>query len=304
MAAHTHSHTHDHAPANFDKRFSIGIALNLGVVVVEIVFGLASHSLALLSDAGHNATDVLALALAWIASVLVQRRPTSRRTYGLRRSSILAALFNAIMLIVIVGGIAYEAIGRFTHPEPIDNQVVIWVAAAGMLLNIATALLFRKNQHDINIRSAYLHMAGDAAISFGVILTGVLISFTGWLWLDPVISLGIGVVITAMTWHLLRESFNLAMDSVPAGIDPHTVEEYLFTLPGICEVHDLHIWPMSTTETALTVHLVTTDTEIDNAMLLRTCKALHDKFGIEHPTIQMEHASADHDCALRDPSRV
>jgi len=292
---HSHDHDHNHIPKNFDRAFAIGITLNVGFVVIEVVFGLLSNSLALLADAGHNLSDVLSLLFAWGASILVRKLPTQRHTYGLRRTSILAALINALVLLVVVGAIAWEAILRFGHPESVVSDTIIWVALAGMVINGFTAWLFMSGQkQDINIRAAYLHMMADAAISLGVVLAAVAIKFTDWLWLDPVVSLVIAVIIGIGTWGLLRESLNLALDAVPANIHPAKVEAYLAGLPGIEAVHDLHIWAMSTTEIALTVHLIKPDAIIDDLLLAQINHELRERFGIQHTTIQFECGDTSH----------
>jgi cobalt-zinc-cadmium efflux system protein len=295
-----HSHGglgHSHAPANFGRAFAIGIALNLSFVIAEAGFGGLAHSLALLADAGHNLSDVFGLLLAWGAIALARRRPTERRTYGLRRSSILAALFNAIILLVAVGAIAWAAIGRLLNPAPVGEEIVIWVALIGILINGFTAFLFMSgSKGDLNIRGAYLHMAADAAVSAGVVLAGFVILFTGWVWLDPVVSLIIVAVIVWGTWGLLRDSVNLALDAVPEGIEVPKVSKYLEGLPDVSEVHDLHIWAMSTTETALTAHLVRAVPSCDDALLEQASKELHDQFGIEHITLQFETGNAAHPC--------
>jgi len=294
---HGHSHNHSHAPKNFDRAFAIGIALNGGFVAVEVVFGLLSNSLALLADAGHNLSDVLGLLLAWGASVLVRKLPTQRHTYGLRRSSVLVALINAVVLLVAVGAIAWEAILRFSHPESVSSGTVILVASVGILINGFTAWLFMSGKEkDVNIRGAYLHMAADAAISLGVVVAAMAMQFTGWLWLDPAVSLAIAVAIGAGTWSLLRESLNLALDAVPASIQPAKVEAYLAGLPGVKAVHDLHIWAMSTTEIALTVHLVKPDAVIDDALLVQINNKLREQFDIHHTTVQFELGDASHPC--------
>lgn len=299
---HSHAageeHNHSHAPKNFDRAFAIGIALNFGFVVIEAIYGFLSNSLALLADAGHNLSDVLALLLAWGASVWVRRTPTERRTYGFRRSSILVALFNAIILLVAVGGIVWEAVLRFMHPEPVASGTVMLVAGVGIFINGFTAWLFVSGKkQDVNIRGAYLHLAADAAISLGVVVAAVVIYFTNWLWLDPVASILIAIIITLGTWELLRESLDLALDAVPKNIHPADVEAYLSGLPGVTAVHDLHIWSVSTTEVALTVHLVKPDAIIDDVLLSKINTELRDKFGIAHTTVQLEQGSNAHLCA-------
>ncbi len=299
---HEHGHHHggpghSHAPANFGKAFAIGTALNLGFVVVQVVFGLFAHSLALLADAGHNLGDVFGLVLAWWASHLVKTRPTERRTYGFGRSSILAALANAVFLLVACGGITWEAIRRFGDPTPVAGGTVMWVAALGIAINAGTALLFMSGRKgDLNVRGAFLHMTADAAVSAGVVVAGVVILYTGWHWLDPVTSLLINAVIVWGTWGLLRDSTNLALDAVPVGIEPAKVRVYLEALPSVTAVHDLHIWGLSTTETALTVHLVKPDAEIDDGLLARVGAELREKFGIGHATVQLERGDAAHPC--------
>ena len=299
---HDHHHGglgHSHAPKDFGAAFAIGTALNLGFVVVQVVFGLFAHSLALLADAGHNLGDVFGLVLAWWASHLVKSIPTERRTYGLGRSSILAALANAVFLLVAVGGITWEAVRRFHDPTPVAGGTVMWVAALGIAINTATALLFmRGRKGDLNVKGAFLHMAADAAVSAGVVIAGAVIAYTGWHWLDPVTSLAINAVIVWGTWGLLRDSTNLALDAVPAGIDTAQVRSYLEALPGVVAVHDLHIWGLSTTQTALTVHLVKPDAEVDDGLLARASNELRAKFGIAHATVQLERGDAAHPCQL------
>ena len=295
---HADDHAHHHAPTNFNRAFAVGIALNLGFVVVEAVFGAVAHSLALLADAGHNLSDVLGLVLAWGATVLVRRLPTKRRTYGLRRSSILASLINALLLLIAIGAIAWEAIQRLQHPQPVASAVVMGVAAAGILVNGITAWLFAAGRKgDLNIRGAFQHMAADAVVSLGVVLAALAMRFTGWLWLDPAVSLVIVVVIAVGTWGLLRDSVNLALDAVPQGIDPAQVETYLAALPGVTAVHDLHIWGMSTTDAAMTVHLVKPDASIDDALLARINADMHRLFHIDHTTVQFELGDAAHPCS-------
>ena len=294
---------HSHAPASFGSAFAIGIALNLGFVVVEVVYGVLAHSLALVADAGHNMGDVLGLLLAWGATFLARTPPTERRTYGLRSSSILAALFNAIFLLITVGAIAWEAIRRFGDPTVVQARIVIWVSVIGVVINTVTALMFVSGRkRDLNIRAAFMHMAADAGVSLGVVVAGFLIIATGWLWIDPVISLAIAAVITWGTWGLLRDSVNLALHAVPQGIEVAKVRQYLSSLPHVTEVHDLHIWPMSTTETALTAHLVRDIDDCDCTLLERAAQELNHKFEIQHATLQFE--TLDHHCHLAPDEKV
>ncbi len=300
---HDHHHGglgHSHAPADFGRAFAIGTALNAGFVVLQVVFGLLAHSLALLADAGHNLGDVLGLLLAWWASHLVKTRPTERRTYGLGRSSVLAALANAVFLLVAVGGITWEAVRRFHDPAPVAGGTVMWVAAVGIGINAATALLFmRGRQDDLNVKGAFLHMAADALVSAGVVVAGAVILWTGWRWLDPVTSLVINAVVVWGTWGLLRDAANLALDAVPPGIDIVAVRRFLEKLPNVREVHDLHVWALSTTQTALTAHLVRPDAVgPDDALLAYVCEELREHFHIAHATIQVEHGDAAHPCRL------
>jgi cobalt-zinc-cadmium efflux system protein len=295
--SHAHGHHHHHAPANFDRAFAIGIALNVGFVLLEFTFGFFANSLALVADAGHNLSDVLGLLLAWGASVLARRLPTNKRTYGLRRASILAALGNAALLFVAVGGIAWEAIRRFANPAPVESSIVMAVAAVGIIINTITAFMFmRGSKEDLNLRGAFLHMAADALVSLGVVISGLLILFTNWLWLDPVTSLLIVVVIVWGTWGLAKESLDLALDAVPPGINPNTVRQYLLALPGVNGVHDLHIWALSTTEPALTAHLVLEEMTDSNKLITKVQHDLHNKFGIEHTTLQLEHDTDTRTC--------
>ena len=295
--AHDHAHGHhDHAHSapGSNLIFAAGTALNLGFVAVEVWYGLKSSSLALLSDAAHNLSDVFALLIAWAAFQLGKSPPTRRRTYGLRRSSILAALANALVLLVVVGGIVWEAIGRFAQPEPVEAGTVIGVAAVGVAINGITALMFMAGRkQDLNINGAFLHMAADAAVSLGVVLAGLGILASGWNWLDPAVSIVVGAVIIWTTWGLLWESLSLAMDAVPAGIDSGAVEAYLAALPGVATVHDLHIWGMSTTEVALTAHLVMPRPPADDQLLGAVCHELRERFRIGHVTIQIEHGDIE-----------
>jgi cobalt-zinc-cadmium efflux system protein len=285
-----HEHNHSHTPPSNNLMFAVGVALNFGFVAVEVFYGLAASSLALLADAVHNLSDVIGLLIAWSAFHLGKSLPTKRRTYGMRRSSILAALTNGIFLLVVVGGIVWESIGRIANPEAVQGATVIWVAAVGVVINTISALLFLAGRKkDLNINGAFLHMASDAAVSLGVVIIGFGIYATGWNWLDPAISILIGGVIVWGTWGLLRESLALAMDAVPEGIDAQAVEAYLAALPGVAAVHDLHIWGMSTTEVALTVHLVMPEPPADDKLLGDVCHELRRRFAIGHVTIQIEH---------------
>ena len=297
--SHGHSHGHSHAPASYNRAFAIALVLNLGFVVVEVVYGILAHSVSLLADGGHNLSDVLGLVLAWGASLLAQRRPSRRHTYGWRRSSILAAFLNALFLLVVTGGIAWEAVRRFSQPEAVQGNVIIWVAAIGIVINTATALLFMSGRKgDLNIRAAFLHMAADAMVSLGVVLAGFAILATGWQWLDPAFSLVISAIIVFNTWGLLKESFNLAIDAVPPNIDQRAVQLFLSDYQGVAEVHDLHIWGMSTTETALTVHLVMPNGHPGDACLMDMTQELRHHFGIVHATLQVEMGDSDHPCQL------
>jgi len=297
--AHDHDHHpghakaankgHDHAPADFGRAFLIGIVLNLGFVAVEAFYGLLSNSVALLADAGHNLSDVLGLLLAWGAATLSKRKPSAHFTYGLRRSSILSALFNAVFVLVAIGAIAFEAVQRLGDPQPVAGRTVMTVAAIGIVVNGITAWLFaRGSKHDLNIRGAFLHMTADAAVSAGVVISGLLILQTGWLWLDPATSLVIVAVILVGTWGLLRRSVNMALDRVPEHIPPADVITALQLLPGVTRVHDLHIWSLSTTDVALTCHLVMPTGCPGDAFLRGVSDMLHERFEIGHSTIQVE----------------
>ena len=291
------SHQHDHEPQNYNRAFAIGVILNVIFVAVEAVYGILADSLALLADAGHNLSDILGLLLAWGASLLAGRKPTPRRTYGFRRATILASLFSAILLLVALGGIVWEAIGRIREPAAANGLTIIVVAGIGVVINTATALMFLSGRkRDLNIKGAFLHMAADAGVSLGVVVAGLVIMFTAWSWIDPAISLTIAAIILIGTWGLLRDSLNLSLDTVPRGIDPTQVKDYLGGLPGVNGCHDLHIWGMSTTETALTVHLVMPQITPDDGFLSQVTGDLHHRFGIEHSTIQVEQASSAELC--------
>jgi cobalt-zinc-cadmium efflux system protein len=307
---HDHGHTHGvgghaHTPASFGRAFAIGISLNLFYVLAEAFYGVAAHSLALLADAGHNLGDVLGLLAAWAAALLGTRQPSARFTYGLGRSSVLAALANATALLIVTGGIVWEALRRLADPEPAAGITIMVVAAIGIAVNGLTAWMFMAGRKgDLNIRGAFLHMAADALVSFGVVLAGALILLTGWLWLDPAISLLVSIVIVGGTWSLLREAVHLSLDAVPPGIDRAEVEHYLHDLPGIVEVHDLHIWGLSTTANALTVHLVCADDTPRDSLLPQVCLEISRRFGIGHATIQMETAALARLCELRSDQVV
>ena len=290
-------HNHHTNALNFNKAFIIGITLNVVYIIVEVIYGFLINSMALLADAGHNFSDVLGLILAWGGAYLAKTAVTKSRTYGLRKATVLAALFNAIILLIAVGAITIEAIRKISSPEPIGGTTMMIVAGVGVIINTLTALLFLKGREkDINIKGAFLHMAADAGVSLGVVAAGFLISITGFYLLDPIISLVIVVVITIGTWSLLKDSFYLSMDAVPRNIDFEKVQEYLNSLEGVKEVHDLHIWAMSTTEIALSAHLVLSRYPSDNKFVESINKKLYDDLKIEHPTIQFELMSETNNC--------
>jgi cobalt-zinc-cadmium efflux system protein len=301
---------HDHGTSHYNRLFALGVTLNVTFVLVETLAGLASNSLALLADAGHNLADVLTLLLAWGAHALSGSKRTHRRTYGLRRSTIMASLISALALYAAMGGMAWEAMGRFQAQAPVGGGIMITVAAVGILINGLTAMLFARDRHsDLNIRGAFLHMAADAAVSLGVVVTGILLVYTGWLWLDPAISLVIILVVMISGWGLFRESLNLSMDAVPGHIDARKVQAYLEQLPGVAQVHDLHIWAMSTTETALTAHLVVpVHQENVDEFLSRVASCLLEQYRIHHTTLQLETSleqlSCGVDCDSPVPGRV
>jgi cobalt-zinc-cadmium efflux system protein len=295
--AHAH-HAHGHGARNYGRAFAIGITLNLAYLGGEAVAGILSGSLALLADAGHNVSDVLGLSLSWGAAVLSRRQPSSRFTYGLRRSSILAALANATILLVVTGGIAWEAISRITHPMPVASGIVIVVAAVGIFVNGGTALLFASDGDDLNVKSAFLHLAADALVTAGVVAAGIAIWLTGWTRLDPLVSLVVSAVIVYGTWGLLKSALGLALDAVPESVDATAVRAHLLALPGVTGLHDLHIWGMSTTETALTCHLIMPGGHPGDAVLGGVAEQLHRSFGIQHATIQIELADTDAACVL------
>lgn len=286
---HSHSHGHAHAPAAFDRAFKIGIFLNILIVVFQIAFGLYANSLALIADAAHNFSDVIALVLAFVAALLARWPPRGRYTYGFRKTTVLAALVNAGLLLLAMGGIIWEALGRLQSPAPVAGPVVIGVALVAIVINAMTAYLFMSGKDsDLNVRGAYLHMAADAVVSVGVVVAAAMMMVTGWQWIDSVAGLLIAAVILWGTWGLARDSMRLALDAVPDRIDHHGVEAYLRSLPGVEGVHDLHIWAMSTTETALTAHLVRPGARLDDAFLSEIEETLAHRFEIAHATIQIE----------------
>lgn len=292
-------HGHHHAGPNFHRAFAWGVLLNLVFVAVEVVFGVLADSLALLTDAGHNLSDVLGLLLAWGASALAQRRPSPRRTYGYSRATILASLGSSLLLLGAVGAITWEAINRLLVPSQPVGLIMMVVATVGVVINTATALLFLGGKdHDLNIRGAYLHMLADAGVSVGVVVAGALVWWLGWPWMDPLVSIGIAIAIFASTLGLLRDSLNLAVDAVPRNVDPEAVRDFLLQQAEVTGLHDLHIWGMSTTDTALTAHLVMRVMPDSDEFLNRLSEALQERFGIEHATIQMERAAEGANCQL------
>jgi cobalt-zinc-cadmium efflux system protein len=289
-----HAHHHD----DFTSAFALGILLNVGIVVVQLAYGFLANSMALIADGGHNLSDVLGLMIAWAGAMMAKRSPSPRFTYGLKKASILAALINALILLVAVGAIAAEAVRRLIHPAAADAHVIIWVAAASIAVNLATALLFaRGRQHDLNVRAAFMHMAADAAVSAAVVFAGFLILWTGQQWVDPMMSIVVAVVILWGSVGLMKESVGMSLMGVPRGIQLDDVEAELARLDGVETVHDLHVWPLSTTETALTAHLVAPNAGSTD-VLLKTARVMpHDRFAIEHCTVQIEREHLkDDDC--------
>jgi cobalt-zinc-cadmium efflux system protein len=282
-----HSHTPD---LNFNKAFAWGISLNVIYIIIEASYGLVINSMSLIADAGHNLSDVLGLLLAWGAAYLARSSATSKRTYGFRKSTILAAMFNSLLLLIVVGGISIEAFRKFMHPQPVQGTTMMVVAGIGVVVNALTAFFFFKGKEkDLNIKGAFIHMAADAGVSLGVVIGGLIIIYTGWIWVDPLISILILVVITIGTWSVLKKSLLLSIDAVPDHIDPEEVRNYLKNLPGVTNVHHIHIWAMSTTEYALTAHVNIPEQESNNNILAETAKGLNNKFGISHTTIQIEN---------------
>jgi len=300
--AHGHAgHEHSHAPANFNRAFAVGIALNIIFVAIEAFYGWRVNSLALLADAGHNLSDVAGLALAWAGALAVKVRPDARHTYGWKRATILAAFANALLLLLAMGGLTWEAIGRLTSGDvSLQEQgvTIMVVAGIGIVINTATALLFMRGGDDLNIRGAFLHMAADALVSAGVVVAGALTLWMGWVWLDPVVSLLIAAVILWGTWGLFKQSLHLMFDGVPDSVDTDAVRKRLLGLPGVSDVHDLHVWAMGTSQIALTAHLVTEATDT-SALLHEAQEALHEHFEIRHVTLQLESSAYAKVCHLR-----
>jgi cobalt-zinc-cadmium efflux system protein len=295
------NHDHNYEVKSYNRSFAIGVILNIAFVAIEVGYGILADSLALIADAGHNLSDVMSLLLAWGAGILAAKPATENRTYGFRKVTILASLTSALLLLFALGAITWETIGRFQHPKPVEGMTVVVVATIGVFINTLTALLFVKGQkHDLNIRGAFLHMAADAGVSLGVVVAGIIITLTGWLWIDPVISLVIVAIIFIGTWGLLRDSTSYVLDFVPRRIDIQGIQQFLLDIDKVQSIHDLHIWPLSTTETALTVHLVVNEDSLDNAFLVDVAQRLHDHFNIEHSTIQIETLSKKSQCKLKN----
>ena len=296
-------HDHHHAPASFNRAFGIGIGLNIAFAAIEAFYGWKIDSLALLADAGHNFSDVIGLVLAWGGALAGRLRPDARHTYGWKRASILAAFINALLLLVAMGSLAWEAVHRLQAPQTVEGVTIIVVAGIGIVVNSVTALLFlRGRKNDLNIRGALLHMAADAVVSAGVVVAGGLALRFGWTWLDPVVSLLIAAVIVIGTWNLFRQSLHLLFDGVPEGVDLHAVQALLESLPGVDRVHDLHVWAMGTSETAMTAHLVMPQGHADDAFLKSATGQLHERFDIEHVTIQVVRVPFTPGCATLAPS--
>jgi cobalt-zinc-cadmium efflux system protein len=302
-AGHDHDHAHDHARANFNAAFGIGIGLNIAFVAVEAYYGWKVNSLALLADAGHNLSDVIGLVLAWGGALAGRLRPDARHTYGWKRASILAAFINALLLLVAMGSLAWEALHRLQTPQAVEGVTIMVVAGIGIVVNTATALLFmRGREADLNVRGAFLHMAADALVSAGVVVAGGLALWFGWTWLDPVVSLLIAAVIVIGTWNLFKQSLHLLFDGVPEGVDLHAVRALLESLPGVDRVHDLHVWAMGTSQIAMTAHLVMPQGHADDTFLKNATDQLHDRFEIEHVTIQVVRVPFTPPCAALVPS--
>ena len=303
-ADHAHDHDHGHAPADFNRAFAIGIVLNIVFVAIEAFYGWRINSLALLADAAHNLSDVAGLVLAWGGALASKLRPNARHTYGWKRGTILAAFANALLLLMAMGALAWEAVGRLFSPEPLagaEGVTIMVVAGIGIVINTATALLFmRGREHDLNIRGAFMHMAADALVSTGVVVAGALTLWMGWVWLDPVVSLLIAGVILVGTASLFKQSLHMLFDGVPDSVDPQAVQACLAALPGVTRVHDLHIWAMGTSQIALTAHLVMPQGHADDAFLKHATDQLHDRFDITHVTLQVMQQAFTAPCAPPD----
>ncbi len=293
---HSHSHGHHHeAPTTFTLAFALAIGLNLAFTIIEAIYALIAHSMSLLADPGHNLGDVVGLLLSWGAMWLLAKKATDKYSYGFKRTTILAALTNALLLIIAVVGIFYESVHKLIEPTMVNEKIVIVIALIGIFINGGTALLFMKGQDDLNIKAAFMHLAYDALVSFGVVLTGIVIYFTHWHFLDPIVGILVALFILLGTWKLLRQSVDLILDAVPANINRDAIQEYLANIPYVRTVHDLHIWGLSTKETALTAHLVMPDNKINNELLAEIHHTLEHKFSIKHSTIQVE-SDADDEC--------
>lgn len=304
-SGHGHGAGHSHAPKDFGQAFIWGMILNTAFVLAEVVYGLKANSLSLLADAGHNLSDVLGLLLAWGATLLAKRLPSARHTYGLRSASILAALGNAAFLLIAIGGVGWEAVQRLEHPEPAAGVIVMVVAGIGIVINGVTAMMFMSGaKGDLNIRGAFLHMASDAAVSAGVVAAGAVILFTGWSWLDPIVSLLIALIILMGTWGLLKDSINLSLQGVPPGVELSKIRQFLIDEDKISEVHDLHVWGMSTTETAMTAHIVTPAGHPGDDFVQHLARELDEEFGIHHVTIQVELGDSATPCPLKPDAIV
>ena len=306
---HGHGHGHDHGhhhhgDVSHGKAFAIAIALNAVFVAVEFFYGFLANSTALMADAGHNLSDVLGLALAWAAAILAARKPSARYTYGLRSTSMLAALFNGMLLMAACGAIAWGAVAQLFDPVPVQGMTVSVVAGVGILVNGFSAWLFMSgSKDDLNIRGAYLHLAADAAISLGVLISGLIVMYSGWKWLDPLVSLLIVLFIAKSTWSLLRQSMDMVLAAVPGNVDPAGVEQFLRARKGVTAIHDLHIWSMSTTDIALTCHLVMPGGYPGDQTIDEITRELKEKFGISHTTLQTEQGTTEHNCCLQEPAR-
>lgn len=309
MTRHHHTHFHDkrpatgyghnHNPTSYNRAFVVGLLLNTSFVLLELMGGFLADSVALMADAGHNLSDVLGLILAWVASLVARQQPSSRKTYGWRKSSILAAFLNAVSLLLVTGGIAWKALEQLFYPGDVQSNMIIWIAAIGVVVNTGTALMFLSGcRNDINIKAVFFHMIADTMVSVGVVLAGIGILLTRWYWLDPAFSLIISILIIVNTWELLKESFNLVVDGVPTKIDECAVHTYLSEFPGVTQIYDLHIWGISTTETALTVHLVIPQGHPGDKFLVQICQELHNNFGIDHSTLQVELGDLQYPCIL------